>query len=286
MINYSGKIMVIAGPTASGKSNLAVRLAKDIGGVIINGDSRQVYKEISIGTAKPKPDEMSDIQHFLYGHIPIQEEYNIYRYQKDVQEVLNKIPKDIVPIIVGGTGLYIDSIIYNYSLDENDSSRRYRDMTVEQLQEIIPREDLELLNESDRENPRRLVRLAEKGQYEKSKGERLLNKYFYIDIQKETLNERIETRVKKMIEEGLIEENKLLREKHGTTFLALNTIGYKEFDGYFEKNKDIGTVVDEIITHTKQYAKRQRTWFKRNKDIEIVQDYEKLLGVSLSFINS
>ena len=124
MINYERPIVVIAGPTASGKSSFALKLAKDIGGHIINADSRQVYKELKIGTAQPIPDHIEndiwyidEIKQYLYGHISAKERYSLFQYQKDVQQVLDK--ESGIPILVGGTGLYIDCIVHNYNLKKS-----------------------------------------------------------------------------------------------------------------------------------------------------------------------
>lgn len=167
MVTFSRPIIVIAGSTASGKSNIAIKLAKDINGVIINADSRQIYKELSIGTARPSLKETNEVPHFLYGHISVKEDYSIYKYQKDVQKVLESLLVNQTPILVGGTGLYIDSIIFNYSLkkEEIDTKRRKQlsNLSVKELKELINPDILNSLNESDRDNPIRLIRLIEKG---------------------------------------------------------------------------------------------------------------------------
>ncbi len=128
MINYDGKLIVIAGATASGKSDIAIRLAKDIGGYIVNGDSRQIYKYLDIGTAKPTPDKvLSDgswivdgIRHYLFSFVDPKDSYTLYDYQHSVQEILNR--EEGIPILTGGTGLYIDSVVFNYNLKQNTST--------------------------------------------------------------------------------------------------------------------------------------------------------------------
>jgi len=130
-------VIVIAGPTASGKSKIALQLAKNINGVIINGDSRQIYKELRIGTSRPIESEFEKISHYLYGHISVKEKYNIYKYQKEVKEILNNLPKGKIPIIVGGTGLYIDSVIYNYTLKEEDASLQREDLENKSIKELL-----------------------------------------------------------------------------------------------------------------------------------------------------
>lgn len=290
MIEYSGPIIVIAGPTASGKSKIALKLAKDINGVIINADSKQVYKEISIGTARPTKEDMGDIVHFLYGHISVKDGYNIYQYQKDVQGVLINIPKEKIPILVGGTGLYIDSVVFNYKLRELniDSKERMKlsSMSKEELKSKISQKLLSDLNESDLENPMRLIRIIEKeGDNRSAKGDILNHRYFVIDIPRDVLLKKIEERVEKMFINRLLEENIEIREEGLNEYPALKTIGYQEFDGYFKKEKTLKEVKDEIIKHTNQYAKRQKTWFRKHKHAVWSNDYDLILDESLKFIN-
>ncbi len=279
MIRFQKPILVIAGPTASGKSDLAIQLAKDIDGYIINGDSRQIYQELKIGTAQPIPEKVhddiwyiQDVPHYLYGFTSISDPYNIFQYQQDVQKVLDQnIGK--TPILVGGTGLYIDSVVYNYdfTISENHSTytrEELNNMTVEQLQSLIKPEDLQLLNESDISNPVRLIRVIERGGVNYKKGSPLNCKYFVLDIEEDVLKQRITQRVDTMIEQGLIEENKeLINKGFNYSLPALQSIGYQEFKGFFEDEKSLDQVKSEIITHTLQYAKRQKTWFKRNPEV-------------------
>jgi tRNA dimethylallyltransferase len=274
MINYKGPIIVIAGLTGSGKSSLATEVAKKINGYIINGDSRQVYKELKIGTAQPTPEIIEDntwyidgIKHHLYGHVSAKNSYDLYQYQKDVQKILNK--ESQIPILVGGTGLYIDSIIHNYNLKESntDSRLKLESLSLPELQDLIDKEDLKKMNNSDRNNPIRLIRVIEKGGINKQTGEQLNYLYLQLDIDQELLKERVIKRVDQMFEDGLLEENKQLLEI-GLTYnnRALQSIGYKEFEDFFNKKISIEEVKNNIILHTLQYSKRQRTWFKRNKE--------------------
>jgi tRNA dimethylallyltransferase len=295
MTSYSKPIIVIAGPTASGKSSLAIKLAKEIDGAIINADSRQVYKEISVGTARPTEKEMQGVSHYLYGHISVKEQYNIYKYQQDAKKVLNKISKETTPIIVGGSGLYIDSVIFNYNLTQNpadniDVERRQKlnNMSIAKLQKLIKSIDpklLEKLNPSDRKNPVRLVRLVERG-VNKSKGQALKHVYFVVDVPREDLNKRIKERTDQMFENGLLEENIRIREKGLGKYSALNTIGYQEFDRYFSKEISLEGVKTEIIKNTKNYAKRQKTWFRKHKHAIWTNNYNLILEESLKVIRT
>lgn len=267
------ELIVIAGPTASGKSSLAIELAQKIGGYIINADSRQVYKEIFIGTAKPSTDEIKDgywlvngIKHYLYDFVPLQKRYSIYQFQKDVHEVIKNEDPKLHPILVGGTGLYIDSVVFNFKLSPlADTEVDLEKLSIKELQELAG-DALDSLNVSDRENSRRVIALIKRGS-KQSRGEPMPHKYFVLDVDREVLQDRIETRVNVMFEEGLEEENRDLIDK-GYTYdtPGLDTIGYKEFRGYFEGEKTLEQVRTDINTDTRRYAKRQRTWFKRNKE--------------------
>lgn len=290
MVTFSRPIIVIAGSTASGKSNIAIKLAKDINGVIINADSRQIYKELSIGTARPSLKETNEVPHFLYGHISVKEDYSIYKYQKDVQKVLESLLVNQIPILVGGTGLYIDSIIFNYSLkkEEIDTKRRKQlsNLSVKELKELINPDILNSLNESDRDNPIRLIRLIEKGKKNEQRGKELTHKYFVLDLPRDELNKKIEERVKRMIEEGLVEENTEIRKENLGKHLALKTIGYQEFDEYFKGKKSLKEVEEEIIKNTCKYAKRQRTWFRKHKDALWSSNYNLILEESVKLIKT
>jgi len=282
-------VIVIAGPTASGKSKIALQLAKDINGVIINGDSRQIYKELQIGTARPLESEFENIPNYLYGHVSVKEKYNIYKYQKDVKRVLQNLPKEKIPIIVGGTGLYVDSVVFNYILKESNTSSHREDldsMSIEQLHSMIDPNLLNQLNESDIVNPVRLRRIIDKQGNEHKKGEALKHLYFVIDIPKEQLHKNIEKRVDEMFSKGLLEENKIIREKGLEKYSALHTIGYQEFDEYFNGTKTLEEVKFEIIKNTKRYAKRQKTWFRRNRNTIWTDDYDLILESSTKFIST
>lgn len=290
-MTFDRPIYVIAGPTASGKSSLAIQLAKEINGVIINADSRQIYKELNIGTAKPTPDrivnekewKIENISHFLYGFVSIKTPYNLYEYQKDVQSVLDSLLEDKTPILVGGTGLYIDSIIYNYILQKNSANPTERGTlekkSLKDLQAQIEPNILNSLNDSDRNNPVRLIRILEKGSQTLEKGQPLDFKYFVLDIQREVLRDRISQRVDQMFDHGLLEEVQELHSNGFFEYPILNkTIGYQEFEEYFEDKIDLEDVKKKIVTNTNRYAKRQRTWFRRNSDAIYVKNIEDILN--------
>jgi len=289
-------IIIIAGPTASGKSDLAIKLAKEIDGEVINGDSRQVYKELSIGTGKPSKKERAIVPHHLYDYISVKEDFNIYRYQKDFNKLLKSFPKKKIPILVGGSGLYIDSVIFNYELKEEKPSKKEREererlnkLSVRQLQKLVSDIDpklLKKLNKSDRNNSIRLIRIIEREGEILNKREPKKHKYFVIDSDKKILNKKIEERVEKMFEMGLLEENEKLRKKGLEKYPALNTIGYQEFTPYLEGKASLKEVKNEITKNTKKYAKRQRTWFRKHGHAIWANDYNLILEESLKFIKT
>lgn len=282
-------VIVIAGPTASGKSKIALQLAKDINGIIINGDSRQIYKELRIGTSRPIDSEFEEIPNYLYGHISVKEKYNIYKYQKEVKEILKNLPKGKIPIIVGGTGLYIDSVIYNYTLQEEDTSPQREELenkSIKELQSLIEPTILKQLNESDIVNPVRLRRIVEKGKLGNLRGEKLDCLYFVLNVDKRRLERNITERVSQMLDDGLLEENIYLKDNDLFNSTVSKIIGYKEFEEYFNGTKTIEDVKSEIIKNTKKYTKRQKTWFKRNKDAIWVDNYSLILERSTKFIST
>jgi len=293
-------IIVIAGPTASGKSNIAISLAKKINGYIINADSRQVYKELKIGTAQPVSKRIEGniwyvdgIRHFLYGYKSLTEPFNISIYQKDVQNILNS--HGGIPILVGGTGLYIDCIVYNYDLRNEDLDTEKRKflskLSTKELQNLINLNTLKMMNESDKRNPRRLIRIIEgrkinKKGIDRKKNTSLKNIYFVIDIPRGELKKKIAKRVNLMFKEGLEKEVESLFNTYDSGLPSFNTIGYQEFRGYFNKEKTLNEVKGDILTHTYQYAKRQKTWFRRNKNIIWIKDAKRILQEAEQFITT
>ncbi len=297
-------LIVLTGPTATGKSSLALKIAKKHNGEVINADSRQVYKEIKIGTAKPDFDsEFSEnsycvdgITHHLYNCIDPKQLYSLADYQKDAFNVIDEVlEKGKLPILCGGTGLYIDAVVFNYELTNEQQSllrSSYQKMTVLELQTLLLKKDPEQfnsLNESDRKNPHRLIRRIEKIDFNTAPQSKRKPKYDYLYLVlfqgKDSILKKIEQRTKAMLNNGLVEENIQLRKKGlSTRHSSMKTIGYQEFDEYFMGNRTLEEVEQLIIIHTNQYAKRQLTWFRRNKEAVWVKTPQEAFTQIKSFL--
>jgi len=248
-------VYVIGGPTASGKSKLAVELAKKINGEIISADSMQIYKDMNIGTAKVTEDEMQGIKHYLIDFVSPEERYSVSSFKKDAENAIEEIlRKGKTPVIVGGTGLYIDSLIYGIEFQDEEIDTKYR----EKLNEIAEKEGLEELynkalsidpeamkkiSVNDRKRIIRVLEIYEKTgktktelEKESRKNEVKYNyKVFAITMDREKLYSRIEKRVDLMLEAGLIEEVKGILEKYSCFPTAMQGLGYKEVVEYLEK---------------------------------------------------
>lgn len=276
-------VIVIAGPTASGKSSLGISLAKSINGYVVNGDSRQVYRGYPISTAQPQPEIIladgtwivEGIPHYMYGITDIGSDYNVYRYKQDITDVIN-LHQVNYPILVGGTGLYIDSYIYDYNLEANQiseySRKELNSYTTDELKDILGNR-LDNLNESDRENKVRIIREIEKMGEVSTRGEEVKSIYIYLDLPMEKLEENIRERIEMMFEQGLENEARTFSSKYDSPKI----IGIDEFKPYFNNEITIEEVKQNIFTHTRQYAKRQKTWFKRNRDAIVVDNLDNAM---------
>lgn len=281
------KVIVIAGPTASGKSSLAIALAKKINGEIVSCDSMQIYKDMTIGTAKVTKEEQDGIPHYLIDFVSPDKRYTVSDFCKDAKIAIEKIlSKGKVPILVGGTGLYINSLIYEIDYPEIKVDETYRN----QLEEIARNEGLEKLYKEackideeamkkiSKNDKKRILRVLEiyhdtgktktEQEIESRKKEVPYDyKVFAIDMEREILYERIEKRVDIMLEQGLIQEVQELLNKYINFPTAMQGLGYKEVKQYLEGNITKSEMVETIKKETRHYAKRQLTWFKKNKDI-------------------
>lgn len=296
-------VYVIGGPTASGKSKLAVELAKKVNGEIISADSMQIYKEMNIGTAKVNKEEMQGVQHYLVDFVSPDERYSVSNFKKDAEKAIEEIlAKGKTPIVVGGTGLYIDSLIYGIEFQDEEVDLEYR----EKLNKIADEKGLESLYKKAQEidpeamkkisinDRKRIIRVLEiYHKTGKTKTEQELQsrknevkyeyKVFAITMDREKLYERIEKRVDFMIEQGLIEEVKQILEKYHTFPTAMQGLGYKEVVEYLEGSCTKEEMIEKIKKETRHYAKRQLTWFRKNKET-IWLDGEKSTDENVSII--
>ena len=283
------KIPVIAviGPTASGKTGLAVKIAQNFNGEVVSADSMQIYSELSVGTAKPSEKEMAGIVHHLIGHKSIDEEYSVVDYVEEAKAVINDIIKrGKIPVLCGGTGLYVDSLLSNTEFSEirSDSEVRKKlydfakefgnDALFERLKEVDP----ETAQKTHANNLVRVVRALEvyeitgKTMSEHQKDSHPVPSIYdvcYIGTNfsdRENLYKRIEQRIDEMLIEGVEEEAKFLFEHNGTC-TAAQAIGYKEFYPYFRGEMSREEAILVLKKETRHYAKRQLTWFRRNDKI-------------------
>jgi len=287
------KLLIILGPTASGKSDLAIKIAKLFNGEIISADSRQVYKEMNIGTAKPSK---GNIRYHLLDIIEPDKRFSAAQYK----ELACKAIKDIqnrnkLPILCGGTGLYISSIIEDWQFPEVPPQEKLRkeleEESIKQLFKIYQKLDPEGAKSIDKKNKRRLIRAIEvckannKPFWQQRKSSKSLFDTLLIGIElpKKELKERIAKRIKKMIKIGLETEIKILKDKYGR-IPSLQTIGYQEWKEYFNNKINKKEVQDLIELHTIQYSKRQMTWFKKMKNIQWIGKPEQAIKLTELFL--
>ncbi|MBZ9572617.1 tRNA (adenosine(37)-N6)-dimethylallyltransferase MiaA [Patescibacteria group bacterium] len=277
------KLIVILGPTASGKTALAIKLAKKFNGEIVSADSRQVYQGMNIGTGKTTKKEMASIPHYLIDVVKPNQEFNVAVYKKlAIEKIKDVQKKEKLPFLVGGTGLYIGAVVDNIEFPKVTPQRKLRKelekKSAKELFEIYKKLDPEGAKFIEKENKRRLVRAIEvcevtgKPFFEQRKKGKPIFEVLQIGVKlpREELKKRISKRIDKMIELGLEKEVKKLVKKYGW-ISSLQTIGYQEWLPYFEGkiNKKEATA-EKIKTHTLQFAKRQETWFKKDKRIKWV----------------
>jgi tRNA dimethylallyltransferase len=279
-------VIVICGPTASGKTALSIELAKKINGEIISADSMQIYKDMDIGTAKPDEEEKQGIKHYLLDFINTDTRYSVAEFKIDATKAIEEIlQKGKIPIVVGGTGLYVDTLIYGIEYNDIKIDEEYR----QELEKIAEEQGLEVLYQKAKEidnkamekispnDKKRIMRVLEiykstgktKTEQEaesKRNGVKYDYKVFALNMDREVLYNRINLRVDKMIENGLIEEVQKLREKYNQFPTAMQGLGYKEVLEYLENKVTKEEMIEKIKMETRRYAKRQLTWFRKNKD--------------------
>ena len=304
-------LVILTGPTAVGKTKASIGLAKAIGGEIISADSMQVYKYMDIGSAKIRPEEMEGIPHFLVDELHPMEEFHVVRFQQMAKNALEGIyARRHIPIVVGGTGFYIQALLYDIDFTENDGDPSYRRALEEEARVRGARTLHDRLRETDpkaaeqihENNVKRVIRalefchqtgrrISEHNEQERQKESPYRFVYFVLNDRRERLYERIDRRVDQMVEEGLVNEVAAL-QKMGCTrdMVSMQGLGYKEILAYLEGEHSLEEAVYRLKRDTRHFAKRQITWFKRerkvvwmNKD-EYGYDEEKILQDMIRYV--
>ena len=278
--------IIILGPTASGKTTLSIELAKLLNAEIVNADSMYIYKDLNIGTAKPTLDEMNGIKHHLISFVNPEDSMNVSIYRENAKQIINDLHnKNILPIIVGGTGFYIDSLITTNSYGETEKNELLRKDLEDEFDkaggfelhkklESLDKESADKIHYNDKFRLIRSLEMALNGNiksqiinFEKPILENPL--IFGLNIPRDILYSRINSRVDSMIENGLVDEVKKLIDLglNPTSHQCMKGIGYKEIYSYLNNEISLDESIEKIKQHTRNYAKRQITWFKRNKNI-------------------
>ena len=292
------KIIAVVGPTASGKTALGVTLAQKFKGEVISADSRAIYNEMNIGTAKPTPQEQQGIPHHLIDFIPLNQPYSLADYHRGATKVISEIlSRGHLPILVGGTGLYTNAVIHNYQLPPAPANSAVRAkleaLEPDELFKMLEKADPETAAVIDRHNPRRLVRALEvflttgRSIYSQQKASPPQYEVLIIGLEpeKNILKDRLAKRVEAQLEAGLENEVRNLVNKYGWDNVLSNTIKYQEWRPYFEHKITYPQLVAGLIKADLQYAKRPMTWFKKIKGVNwlvIPQEAEVLVKNFLS----
>ena len=306
-------MIILTGPTAVGKTELSIRLAKEIGGEIISADSMQVYRGMDIGTAKITNDEMQGVRHHLIDCLNPDEEFNVAVFQKMAKEAaLDIISRGKVPILTGGTAFYIQALLYGIDFNEEEHDNSYRNSMYEigideegkkKLHAMLCEIDAEYADTVHYNNMKRVVRALEYhhftgrkfSEYNEEQRQRDAEYdfcYFVLNDERSHLYERINKRVDIMMENGLLEEVKALKQKgYADDLVSMQGVGYKEIIEYLNGAISLEESVDLIKKNTRHFAKRQLTWFRKEDDViwvnkqEFGYDDERILDYMYSFMN-
>jgi len=284
-------VLVIAGPTGSGKTLLSIAIAKHYNLEVINGDSVQVYRELNIGSAKIKTEEMKGVKHHLFDIKSITENFSVSDYQKLVRA---KIDDFSLPLIVGGTGFYIRAVLYDYDFEggERKSETEYQNLSNEELYQLLKLKDpksCETIHPNNRVRVLRALTLSksEKSRSERNKAQKLLYNplIIYLDVDREKLYQLTNNRVEKMIEDGLLSEAEDLWRKN----YPLNPIGYRELVPFFEGEVNLDFAKEEIKKNTRHFIKRQSTFFKNQFELTKItvdpDDFDKAIEQAIKIID-
>lgn len=288
MSNKKKPLIIIAGPTASGKTKTSILLAKKLDGEIVSADSMQVYRHMDIGSAKASPEEMQGVPHHLIDVLEPAEEFNVVRFQAMAKAAMSDIyAREKIPILVGGTGFYIQSVLYDIDFTENEGDPAYRrelEETVkargnEVLYRMLLEADPEAAAELHPNNVKRVIRaleyhrltggqkISEHNQEQRQKTSPYEAYYFVLTMERGKLYQRIDLRVDLMIQQGLVEEVRRLQGMGlKKTDVSMQGLGYKEILAYLEGETTLEEAVYTIKRDTRHFAKRQLTWFRREPD--------------------
>ena len=304
-------IIILTGPTAVGKTKASIELAQKIGGEIISADSMQIYQKMDIGTAKITPEEMQGVPHHLVDILPVEEPFHVYEFQQLAKKSLEKIYQNgHIPIVVGGTGFYIQALLYDIDFTDNDNDTSLR----AELETFAEEHGAEALHEKLREvdpksadtihanNIKRVIRalefyqktgmkISEHNETERQKESPYQFVYFILNDDRKDLYRRIDLRVDQMIEEGLVAEVKGLKARgYDRSMVSMQGLGYKEILDYLDGACTLEDAIYKIKRDTRHFAKRQITWFKREKHVTWINkkdynyDEDKILEVMLESI--
>ena len=275
------KVIAIVGATASGKSAYAVELAKNIDGVVVSADSRLVYKGMDIGTAKPTVEEMQGIPHYMIDIVDPEYNYSAGLYVQNAKVCIeNILAKGKTPIVTGGTGLYFRVLLENYALPDIRPDYELREklsaMDCDDLLDILMKLDEKAANLVERNDKKKLIRYIEVVKLtgkplhlaRGTKNSEFDVEWIGLNFPREELYERINKRVDIMVEQGLVEETKRLLVKHGRIPNITDTIGYREIISYLDGELSLEEAKDKLKQNTRNYAKRQLTWFRKNEAIK------------------
>lgn len=299
-------LIVVVGPTAIGKTALSVELAQHFGCDIVSCDSRQFYKEMTIGTAVPSPDELSAVPHHFIQNKSIEEDYSVGMYEEEVLPLLDRLfEKNNIQVVVGGSGLYVDAILKGFDVfpevpDQlrNDIDQKYEQFGLKYLQDMLLNLDPSYFTHLSESNPQTLVNpqrmkrfvsvsVAANAPYSSFLNQRKNIRNFTpvligLEADRPLMYERINLRVDLMMQQGLLTEVKALQPKQSLN--ALQTVGYRELFRYLNRELSLDEAIEEIKKNTRRFAKRQLTWFKSNSDIRWFSFREPLQNI-LSYIN-
>lgn len=304
-------IIILTGPTAVGKTKASIGLARAVGGEIISADSMQIYKYMDIGSAKIRPEEMQGVKHYLVDELEPSEEFHVVRFQQMAKQAMEEIyAKGKIPIVVGGTGFYIQALLYDIDFTKNEEDTVYRkeletlanEKGAVYLHEMLRTVDPESADSIHANNVKRVIRalefykltgkkISEHNEKERAKESPYAFCYFVLNDDRKLLYDRIDQRIDKMLEEGLLEEVTALKNKGYTKdMVSMQGLGYKEILDYLNGECTLEEAIYILKRDTRHFAKRQLTWFRRERDVIWIDknkydhDEEKILEVMLSYV--